>query len=86
MNNHLNFYVELFSKIFFIYTSLKEIQSRKERSNMLFDTSQYLSSSALMAEDNDFDEENFVCTNLNFFKLYFSQQLKKTHFILIIFN
>jgi hypothetical protein len=27
---------------------------------MLFDTSQYLSSSALMAEDNDFDEENFV--------------------------
>ena len=27
---------------------------------MLFDTSQYLSSSALMTEDNEFDEGNFV--------------------------
>ena len=27
---------------------------------MLFDTSQYLSSSALMTEDNEFDENSFV--------------------------
>jgi hypothetical protein len=53
----------------------KEIQSRKERSNMLFDTSQYLASSALMAEDNDFDEENFVCTHFLYSTAIFSNSL-----------
>lgn len=45
----------------------KEIQSRKERSNMLFDTSQYLSSSALMTEDNGMDDDgDFVSHHFSF--------------------
>jgi syntaxin 16 len=51
-------------RIFFIYPIgpvlfiffISEIQSRKERSNMLFDTSQYSSSSALMTEENELDD------------------------------
>ena len=43
---------------------LKKIQSRKERSNMLFDTSQYTkSSSSFMTEDNGLNEENHVKLN-----------------------
>jgi hypothetical protein len=30
---------------------------------MLFDTSQYLASSAIMAEDNVYDDESWVITN-----------------------
>lgn len=45
-----------FSNLFNVYFE-PEIQSRKERSNMLFDTSQYLPSSALMAEENYLEEE-----------------------------
>lgn len=40
---------------------LKKIQSRKDRSNMLFDTSEYSASSALMTEENyDEDDANFL--------------------------
>ena len=42
---------------------------------MLFDTSQYLASSALMAEDNDFDEENFVSTDVLYLTVIFSSTL-----------
>ncbi|CAF0790662.1 unnamed protein product [Brachionus calyciflorus] len=44
---------------------LKKIQARKERSNMFFDTSQYLPSSAIMTEDNIYDDEdlNFKTAN-----------------------
>lgn len=35
---------------------LKKIQARKERSNMLFDTTQF--SPSLMTEENEFDEDN----------------------------
>lgn len=43
---------------------LKKIQSRKERSNMLFDTSEYSSSSALMTEENFYDEDDANLLNL----------------------
>lgn len=43
---------------------LKKIQSRKERSNMLFDTSQYSTSSALMTEDIEYDEDDANLLNL----------------------
>lgn len=43
---------------------LKKIQSRKERSNMLFDTSEYSSSSALMTEENYYDEDDANLLNL----------------------
>lgn len=44
---------------------LKKIHSRKERSNMLFDTSQYSTSSALMIEENcDEDEDDANLLNL----------------------
>jgi len=42
----------------------KEIQARKERSNMLYDTSQYSTSSALMTEEvYDYDEDDTVMIN-----------------------
>lgn len=50
-------------KLYIILFIFSEIQDRKERSNMLFDTSQYgggTGSSALMAEDSTFSQENYV--------------------------
>lgn len=43
---------------------LKKIQSRKERSNMLFDTSEYSSPSALMTEEFIYDEDDANLLNL----------------------
>lgn len=43
---------------------LKKIQSRKERSNMMFDTSQYSPFSALMTEENVYDEDDANFLNL----------------------
>lgn len=45
---------------------IKEIESRKDRSNMLFDTSEYSSSSALMTEEN-YDEDDAVNEIMIFF-------------------
>ena len=42
------------------YPNVLEIQSRKERSNMMFDTSQYSPFSALMTEENVYDEDDAV--------------------------
>ena len=62
-----------------------EIQSRKERSNMFFDTSQYSSSaSALMAEDNDFEDGTMVSSDpmYAFWKWRFTSDTFKCSIIL----
>jgi len=54
----------LYLKSIIFSDTFKEIQARKERSNMLYDTSQYSTSSALMTEEvYDYDEDDNVMIN-----------------------